>query len=215
MSAIAVKTCLRRCAPPRSLITDDTALVLKPSHFAPFAGRMFRHPAPKQCHHRGTGFCGNSMEAKQIALTTGGFTIVDAGDFDELNRFKWYRGEQGYAQRGGTTSGKKTIIRLHRVLLKPAKGQWCDHINRNKLDNRRSNLRLCLPAENLRNTRRLRTNTSGVKGVSLNKRVNRYEAYIDHDGKRVTLGHFDTLEEATSARVAAAKEYHKEFACHG
>lgn len=151
------------------------------------------------------------MDSKQIPLTKGGFAIVDASDFDELNRFKWHLGSAGYAQRGTRTNGQFLIIRMHRVILKPPQGSVSDHINRDKLDNRRCNLRACSIAENARNAKLQKNNSSGITGVYWHKAAQAWEASITVHRKRINLGLFPTIDAARTARREAANLYHKEF----
>lgn len=58
-----------------------------------------------------------------------------------------------------------------------------------------------------RNSRIFVTNTSGVKGIHLDKKSNKYEAYIYVNNKKITLGRFFTLEQATTARKEGEKKY--------
>lgn len=75
-----------------------------------------------------------------------------------------------------------------------------DHINRDKHNNCKSNLRICSFSENTLNSKIRVDNTSGYKGVSFNKRYNKWESYITINYKRIHLGKFDTIEEAIQAR---------------
>lgn len=75
-----------------------------------------------------------------------------------------------------------------------------DHINRDKTDNRKSNLRVTTSVENNLNTGLHKHNTSGVKGVSYDKKNNRYEAYVNKYNHKIGLGTYKTLEEAVVAR---------------
>ncbi len=95
-------------------------------------------------------------------------------------------------------------------------GKWpekeVDHINCDKSDNKFSNLRLATKAENTRN-RRGGYGSSGAKGVHLSiSRKNPYEAHITAGGKRIRLGCFPTVEEASAAYAAAAEKFHGDFA---
>jgi len=96
----------------------------------------------------------------------------------------------------------------HRCL---SDGYVIDHINRNGLDNRRSNLRLATIAQNAWNSRR-RKNRSGYKGVWYAKDKGRFRAAIWHNNKREYLGYFDSPRQAALAYDEAAKRYHGEFA---
>lgn len=93
---------------------------------------------------------------------------------------------------------------LHRYLLKPSKGLTVDHINRNPLDNRRCNLRICIQFENNQNQS---SNKSGKVGVSFNKKVNKYIAHIKVKGKHITLGEFKNFDDAVKCRLEAEEKY--------
>lgn len=93
---------------------------------------------------------------------------------------------------------------LHRYLLKPSKGLTIDHLNRNPLDNRRCNLRICTQFENNQNQRH---NTSGKVGVSYSKQDKRFIAYIRVNRKQIRLGAFKNFEDAVKCRIQAENKY--------
>lgn len=99
---------------------------------------------------------------------------------------------------------------MHRLLANTPTGMETDHINGDKLDNRKSNLRVVTSGENRRNKGKLRTNTSGYLGVVSSRGI--WVARIKNDHKTVHLGSFKTPEEAYAARMAAAPVHHGEFA---
>lgn len=101
---------------------------------------------------------------------------------------------------------------MHRFIMDAPKGQQVDHINGNKLDNRKSNLRICSHSENLRNQRKPKDNKSGFKGVSWHKGAKRWCAEIRSNGKRHHLGYFDTAEDAAKAYDIAATLIHGDYA---
>lgn len=90
-----------------------------------------------------------------------------------------------------------------------------DHINNNPLDNRIENLREASMSQNLCNCAIAKNNTSGVKGVSWEKRRNKWKAYISTNNKRKALGYFSDLKDAEQAVKQARKELHGEFANNG
>lgn len=93
---------------------------------------------------------------------------------------------------------------LHRYLLNPSKGTTIDHINRNPLDNRRCNLRICTQFENNQNQRH---NTSGKVGVSYSKQDKKFIAYIRVNRKQIRLGAFKKFEDAVKCRIQAEEKY--------
>jgi hypothetical protein len=127
--------------------------------------------------------------------------VLDDEDRALLSVYSWSIGSGGYLQRHVATGrGKYTKFRLHRELMGFPDGE-VDHINGNKLDNRRANLRVVTRQGNGQNVGMFRTNTSGHLGVSWNKKTAKFQAYGKIDRKMIHLGLFSEREEA--ARVAA------------
>lgn len=149
---------------------------------------------------------------REIMLAGGQITIVDAADFDWLNQWKWHYQSPGYVGRygGGGRKNRITIL-MHRVICGALTGFEVDHINGDGLDNRRSNLRICTHAQNLRNQKHKASNTSGYKGVYLCKCTGRWRAGITVNYKKFHLGRFATAEEAADAYAKAADKYHGGF----
>src|SRR3990167_164487 len=102
---------------------------------------------------------------KKIKLTQNKYALVDDEDFKELNQSKWLCDSSGYAGRDvGGRKNKKRIL-MHRLLNNTPKGFHTDHINRDKLDNRKENLRTTTCSQNILNSKLSKKNTSGHKGV--------------------------------------------------
>jgi hypothetical protein len=134
--------------------------------------------------------------------------LLDEADFVKLARHRWFalvRNGTPYAAR--TLNGK--TVAMHRILMGDPAGLQVDHVNHDTLDNRRSNLRVCSQAENLRN-RRSRTGASRFKGVS--PTGSKWRADIRQNGKGKYLGTFQTEEEASAAYDRAAREFYGAFA---
>ncbi|MBW3569683.1 MAG: HNH endonuclease [Gemmatimonadetes bacterium] len=153
---------------------------------------------------------------KKVPLSTGGFAIVDADDFERVNRHHWYRLASGrghfYAVRmARKPGGGKTMIRMHREVLRAAPGSLVDHRNHDGLDNRKENLRVCSHVENGQNRKPDKVGSaSAYKGVQVSR--GRWRARIVVDGRQVSLGSFETQEAAARAYDAAALQYFGEYA---
>lgn len=91
--------------------------------------------------------------------------LVDDEDEPIFDQYKWHISDSGYVVWRGKKDGEKQTIRLHRLIAKPTNGLVVDHINRNKLDNRRSNLRCVTQAVNLQN----RSGIENAKGYYRSK----------------------------------------------
>lgn len=139
--------------------------------------------------------------ARWVPLTQGRFALVDEADWPSVSGFSWCVDSSGYAM------GRQG--RLHNFLM-GAKG--IDHVNGNKLDNRRANLRVATLAQNGHNRGKNPNGTSGFKGVSFCKQTGRWTAKILANGRTRWLGRHDTAEEAARAYDIAAQELHGEFA---
>lgn len=132
------------------------------------------------------------------------YAIVDAADAEWVNRWRWCLFD-GYATRSVTTRSIKRTIYLHRELLSltPGDGFTGDHIDRNRLNCRRQNLRVLPKGGNSQNVRPVQGATSEYRGVSWDKRRRKWVAKIQANGNQRHLGNFtDEKEAAEVARLA-------------
>jgi hypothetical protein len=90
------------------------------------------------------------------------------------------------------------------------RGRYVDHIDNNKLNNTRSNLRLCTGSQNQANRRLHRNSSTGFKGVT--RRGNRWHARIEVHGKSIHLGYHDDAFQASLIYDHAARRYFGDFA---
>ncbi len=153
------------------------------------------------------------MAMREIQLTQGKFALVDEVDFDRLSKFNWCVSRNGYAVRNTSrkSPGGKKIVFMHKEIL-GFPNQEADHIDGNKLDNRRANLRLCTRQQNCCNQRINSKNTSGAKGVHWCAYTGRWRARIKIFGRTIHLGRFDTVKDAAEAYNVAALEHFGQFA---
>jgi len=151
----------------------------------------------------------------EIKLTQGKVALVDDKDYEQLNQWKWHYDRYAIrAEYVGKIDGKEKNrkILMHRLIMDTPEGMHTDHINGNKLDNRRGNLRVCTNAQNQQN-RKTVSGKSKYKGVSWRGGgYNRWFAMIKVDREPKCLGYFDTEEQAAIAYNEAAQEYFGEFA---
>lgn len=140
------------------------------------------------------------------------FARLDFQDL-ELAFHKWSLSKAGYVFRNRylvEKTEKTGVILMHREVLRfPVKS--VDHIDGNKLDNRRANLREATSAEQNQNLPTRKDNRSGRLGVYKRSDCNRWAAFIQKDKKHIYLGLFKTFEEALAARTAAEKELFGDF----
>jgi len=154
----------------------------------------------------------------RIPLTQGKYAIVDPDDYRHLSKHKWYatnrHGNCHYAVRMVTKNGKKGRIHMHREVIKAPDNLLVDHINHNKLDNRKVNLRPATPSQNIQNRAKyaIRTSSSKYKGVSWKRDKRFWQARICINGKSIQLGCFRSEVRAAKAYDRAAMRYHCEFA---
>jgi hypothetical protein len=149
---------------------------------------------------------------KLIPLTNNNFAIVDDNDYNFLIKYKWHSYQDPlskiwYAKR--SFHGK--TIRMHNQIMN---AKNIDHKNHNGLDNRKDNLRKCTRSQNKKNNHGYKNNTSGFKGVYLDKNVttqHKWRAIIRVNNKNISLGYYDTPEKASEIFNNKSKEIYGEF----
>lgn len=143
----------------------------------------------------------------KILTAKGAECLVDDDVFEWARFFEW-RLTSGYffVENAGRT------VLLHRVVIGAEPGQEVDHVDANRLNNTRENLRICSRAENMMNRHCFRGGHSGFKGVTFHKRLGKWAAQITSKNKNKWLGSFDDEAEAARAYDAAARELFGSFA---
>ena len=137
------------------------------------------------------------------------YAVIDAADADWVNQWSWRLTNKGYAARSVRIEGRPGSVRLHRALLGLTRGDGMegDHINRDRLDNRRSNLRALPKGLNAQNTGGWRHSSSQYRGVSWNKKDGKWTAQIRvgtrADSRLMNLGRFHSEIEAAECAQAA------------
>lgn len=135
--------------------------------------------------------------------------LLDKEDLERCLKYSWCFDPRGYLA-ATTSTGKHAVLHRFVLGLDGHDGNVVDHINGNKWDNRKINLRICTNSENGRNLKKKKNNTSGFPGV---KAINsgKFRARIVINGKESGLGTYNTFEEAKEARIKGELKYFGEF----
>mgnify|MGYP001593425534 CR=1 FL=1 len=154
---------------------------------------------------------------KKIPLTQGKFALVDDEDFQNFSKYKWHC-NNGYAKRMfsiGQFNGKSKLkaIYLHREIIGNNTKFGTDHIDGNRLNNQKNNLRICSQKKNAMNrTKQTASSSSQYKGVYWCKIVEKWRANIGFKRKKIHLGNFDCEMEAAKKYNEYAKKIFGKFA---
>lgn len=153
---------------------------------------------------------------KEINLQNGVVALVSDEDYHKISSYKWFyktnKTGVSYAYTTICSKGKRKNIYMHRMVLGLSGSEIVDHINRNGLDNRRENLRVCTYSQNMCNSKTRKDNKSGYRGVSYCNRNKKWQAHINHLGGQKNLGLFNTPEEAALKYDEWARKLHGIFA---
>ena len=121
----------------------------------------------------------------------------------------WFIGSNGYLRVSRPGVGESYV---HRAIACACIDDEVDHINGDKLDNRKSNLRLVTHAQNTINTAIRSDNKTGTKGVRWDKVRRQWAAQISFNNRTISLGRFNCIDDAVIARKSAEVKHHGEYA---
>lgn len=133
--------------------------------------------------------------------------IADKDTWERAKGYCWYLSDTGYA----VTKGKKMMSFHSFAFSECPSGMVRDHINGDRLDNRKSNIRFVTIQQNNQNHGKGKLNLSGHTGVSFEKRRRKWAASITMDRRKLHLGYFSNLQDAIAAREAAEIKYFGEY----
>lgn len=142
----------------------------------------------------------------------GKFTLVSDKDYERLNQWRWNISSVGYVSRNRYINKISVKILMHREIMNTPDGLYTDHINHNKLDNRRENLRVCTPTQNAMNSSTRNRNKLGIKGVVWQADRNKFAVYAKVNGKSRFFGRFESLQDAANKYNEIALKYFGRFA---
>ena len=146
----------------------------------------------------------------RLLLGGGGYALIDLEDLPKVAGYRWSR-DRGYARTAIIKGGRKATVRLHRLLMSPADGQFIDHRDGNRGNCKKSNLRPCTHYENCLNRAASAANATGFKGVRRHK-SGYYFVQIKQHGKSVRVGKYALPEEAAHAYDFLARRWFGSFA---
>lgn len=129
----------------------------------------------------------------------------DLEDYDKIKNYTWIQ-SSGYIQTVVYRENGKIVIKMHNLLCPHKEGEEVDHLNRQKNDNRKNNLKPKTHLDNMINVGLKKNSTSGFIGVNWREDNQKWRAVLRREGVKYNLGSFETKEEAIIARLRKEKE---------
>ena len=133
---------------------------------------------------------------------------IDKDDYEICKKYTWWYNKQGYVE---TKVNQKRVF-MHRLLTNCPDDKIVDHINHKPNDNRKLNLRVVTPSQNVMNAKTRCDNKLGIKGIVKRPECNRFEVHIGKDGKDYYLGLYDNIADAIQVRNEADYMLFKDYA---
>jgi hypothetical protein len=147
-----------------------------------------------------------------VPLSRGSAAIIDAVDLPLVRGHNWTLSTAKDRPDYAVWRPNGRTVYLHRLILGAGEGEFVDHLDRDGLNCRRSNLRRSTPQGNMANVAKRSTNSNLYKGVRKRCDRRRWTARIQFNGHGIHLGSFDRAEDAARAYDAKARELFGEFA---
>lgn len=149
-----------------------------------------------------TGSCTVRVPLRSRDGAVRAYALIDAADWPLVSPYTWRLDRAGRARCWAYDENGRVLIFMHRLIAGlPARrgrhGAEVDHVNRDRLDNRRGNLRIVPHAANVQNCTEYRGSRSSYRGVDWHR--GRWRARVQVNGKSVEVGHFPTEETAAEA----------------
>lgn len=194
---------------------------VNPDHFGELS--LEHHSKGNRYHHENAIACREPITLGEmntepiifIPLPNGSVSFTNA-DMLPIIKEELFQISRGYVTRNKSKAHPTLPRRLHRIVCPAPLGSFVDHINGNRLDNRRSNLRVVTKSQNNQNNQKLSSrNRSGKTGVSWEEDAGKWRAQIALNHKARFLGLFSELNQAIKARREAELKYFGEYAPKG
>jgi hypothetical protein len=176
-----------------------------------FQAKRWKMPASEQArgnHPSPAAPSESDPEVRRIPLGHDLFTLVDAADYKELSKYNWHVSRHGGRPYVTARKGGKPVS-MHREIMQPPPGYVVDHIDHNRLNHRRCNLRVCTRQQNQAN---MGPRGGSSRFVGVTRCGNKWRAKIEYQGKCFNLGTFADEVEAAKARDRKAYELHGPYA---
>ena len=139
--------------------------------------------------------------------------IIDKEDRQIVEKYYWFKNDSGYWVSASNYSYNHCFLRIHRLLLDAQQGEYVDHKDRDRSNNRKSNLRFVTQQENNINRTKQSNNKSGFIGIYWDKQTSMWRSQIKINKKIITLGRYQNIEDAVKTRLYAELKYFgEEFA---